>query len=60
MQLLVLNGQREAALLQYQAYQQHLSEVFTVAPSAGITQLYEQIQQGPVQRPLILAPLAQA
>jgi WD40 repeat protein/DNA-binding SARP family transcriptional activator len=46
MRLLALNGRREAALAQYQAYRQLLAEDLGVEPSAATRELYDLLSGG--------------
>lgn len=51
MRLLALNGQRGAALAQYEACRRALAEGLGVEPAAATTRLYEQIRDGEVAPP---------
>jgi len=49
MRLLALDGQRSAALAQYEACRRALQEELDVAPSAETTRLYERIRDGEIK-----------
>ncbi len=57
MRLLARNGQRTAALQQYERCRQMLAEELAVAPDAETTALYEQIRRG-ILRPTLHQPQA--
>jgi DNA-binding SARP family transcriptional activator len=50
MRVLAKNGNRPAALLQYESCRRILREELGIAPSAETTQLYEQIKAGTLER----------
>lgn len=56
MQLLALRGQRSAALAQYEACRQALSQEFGVEPEPETLRLYEQIRDGGSGTPLAIFP----
>jgi predicted ATPase/DNA-binding SARP family transcriptional activator len=50
MRLLALNGQRSAALVQYEKCRQALADELDVEPAAETTALYEQIRDGDLEK----------
>jgi predicted ATPase/DNA-binding SARP family transcriptional activator/uncharacterized protein HemY len=56
MRLLALDGQRSAALAQYEACRRALAEELGVEPTAETTTLYEQIRSGEREKNLLRSP----
>ncbi|MEM7029307.1 MAG: tetratricopeptide repeat protein [Chloroflexota bacterium] len=60
MRLMALNGQRGAAIAQYEALQKKFDTELGATPSEATTALYEQIQEGAVAKSASLVPTATA